>query len=66
MTRETPTIPCAESGCPASIRDHAYGRVKAAKEGWLFQLGDGPIWCPEHLPEWAVQFRQRRAEERSE
>lgn len=48
---------CADPGCEAEIKDHAWGRIKA--DGW-FQQRNGDVWCPDHIPDWVEAWRRRR------
>lgn len=52
-----PVSTCAGDDCSATIKNHAWGRIKA--EGW-FQQKDGTVWCPTHVPEWVEAWRKRR------
>lgn len=53
-TRDAPRLRCSIEGCPASVADHYWGKVKAI--GWFF-MRDGTAYCPEHLPEWLAEWR---------
>lgn len=46
------------NGCDTQIPNHRWGKIKA--EGWLFRK-DGTAWCPDHLPEWVVEWRKQHA-----
>ena len=61
MTHQSETLICTADGCDASVKDHAWGRINAQRNGWFFQL-DGRAWCPEHQPEWLAAWRRRKAE----
>lgn len=48
---------CEEPGCVNWIPDDQWRKIKA--EGW-FQMKDGTIFCPEHIPEWVAEWRKKR------
>ena len=48
---------CEEEGCEAKIKNHSWGKIKAA--GWFF-LKDGQSWCPEHIPPWVGKWRKSK------
>ena len=53
----TGLVRCAEPGCEATVKDHAWGKIKA--DGWFFTK-TGEAWCPDHNPEWVAEWRARQ------
>lgn len=51
---------CSEPECPATYANHEWGAKKAQRDGWFLQKG-GTSWCPEHVPAWVAEWRQRQA-----
>ena len=51
-------ICCLADGCPNTIKNHAWGKIKA--EGWFFSR-DGSAYCPEHVPEWVDAWRASKS-----
>lgn len=50
---------CSVEGCTNTIKDHAWGHIKAA--GWWFPMDRSlPVFCPEHLPEWVEEWRAKK------
>lgn len=60
MPHETGTTKCAEPDCTRTIKNHAWGRIKA--DNW-FQQKDGKVWCPDHRPEWYAAWRARQVKD---
>lgn len=56
---KTSETPCDHEGCPRTIKDHMWGRIKA--EGWFFTK-TGKAYCPDHRPEWVAAWRKRKKE----
>lgn len=50
-------VHCAEPDCEATIKSHAWGKIKS---GWFFAK-DGASFCAEHTPEWVAGWRKSRA-----
>lgn len=48
---------CSIEGCDHSIKNHAWGKIKA--EGWFF-LRNGTAFCPDHIPDWVAGWRESR------
>lgn len=48
---------CDERGCNEQIKNHHWGKIKA--EGWLFSK-DGKAFCPKHLPDWLIEWREKK------
>lgn len=51
-------VHCAKSGCEATIKNHAWGHIKASPD-W-FEEKSGKSWCPEHHPEWVAKWRGKK------
>lgn len=49
------TSECDEKGCTKTVKNHAWGRIKA--DGWFFTR-EGGVWCPDHRPEWYAAWRR--------
>ena len=50
---------CAYPGCTNGYKTHRWNDIKAHDAGW-FQQKDGRSWCPEHIPDWVVQWRSNK------
>lgn len=53
---------CAEPGCEAGIKAHAWGKIKAQSAGWFFSKA-ALSWCPEHNPPWVEQWRRNKQQQ---
>lgn len=56
----SPTDPqqCAQVGCEETFMPHHWGNIRAQNDGWFLQK-NGDAWCPDHIPEWVAEWRQR-------
>lgn len=54
-------IVCGEPNCDNHIKNHLWGRIKA--EGWFFTRTRDEAWCPDHLPEWVIEWRGKKEKE---
>jgi hypothetical protein len=50
-------IVCSEPTCTASVKNHRWGKTKAT--GWFFSRTGTENWCPEHLPDWVIEWRAK-------
>lgn len=53
-------IVCDAQPCEAKIKNHRWGKIKAA--GWFFYRRDGlhdTALCPDHVPAWVDGWRAR-------
>ncbi len=58
---EIEDIHCSIPECTNTIKDHAWGHIKA--EGWFFPRDKTqPVFCPVHLPEWVEEWRAKQKE----
>ncbi len=48
---------CSHIGCPATVPNHAWGRIKS---DWFFQR-NGTQYCPDHTPAWVAAWRADRS-----
>lgn len=51
---------CAIEGCTNRFADHVWGARNAQKAGWFCQK-DGTNFCPNHIPDWVAEWRNRSA-----
>lgn len=49
---------CDGDGCDAKIKNHAWRKIKASS--WFFSKDNERAYCPNHLPEWIVEFRRKK------
>jgi hypothetical protein len=56
-------ILCSGEGCVNTYRPHYWGSREAARRGWFLQR-DKTAWCPDHIPSWVSEWRQRQIEKK--
>lgn len=49
---------CSAPNCENTYATHRWGKTRAHTDGWFLQK-DGSSWCPDHLPDWLAEWRQR-------
>jgi hypothetical protein len=54
-------VQCRHKGCKEETDSSRFGRIRATAAGWFFQK-NGDCWCPRHVPEWVVEWRERQAD----
>jgi len=64
MVHEIPLKSCAVEDCEETYRPHMWGSIKAHDRGWFLQK-DGTAWCPQHVPEWVAEWREREAKKKA-
>lgn len=57
-------IHCAEPECPATIKNHRWGKTKA--DGWFFSRRDDTAFCPDHIPPWVAEWRAQKLDSQGE
>lgn len=58
-TRYTYKDACRKTGCSRDYFPDHWGKKEAARKGWFLQR-NGDAWCPDHIPDWVVEWRQRK------
>lgn len=53
-------IKCRFPDCSNTVEGNRWAKTKAHEKGWMFQK-NGKNWCPEHLPDWVVEWRAKQA-----
>lgn len=51
-------VQCDHQGCQQQVANHRWGKIKA--EHWFFGRDNHQAFCPEHLPEWVVPWRETK------
>lgn len=59
ITEDGEWIECDSPSCEEKIKNHRWGRTKA--EGWFSYRDGSGDFCPLHLPEWVLEWRERKA-----
>lgn len=49
---------CSYPNCGSYYKSHHWGNKEAQREGWFLQK-NGDKWCPNHIPEWVDQWREK-------
>lgn len=57
-------IRCSHRSCQASIKNHAWGKIKSSDTGWFHQK-NGASWCPDHIPAWVASWRASKTTKES-
>jgi len=55
------TKQCSADGCEKTILDTLAGRTQAWRAGWFIAKYNGPAWCPDDLPDWAINHLKKGA-----
>jgi hypothetical protein len=54
---------CINEDCVAEAPDHKWGKIRAQSSGW-FSSEDNEHFCPIHVPDWVVAWRDRKINDR--
>ena len=56
MTSEVGRMFCANTECKKSFPSHLAGIRQAWQDGWFIGKFGESAWCPEDIPDWALQY----------
>ena len=56
---ELVNIVCSVHGCHKSIKDNRWSKTK--NDDWFHQRDD-TSYCPEHVPSWVAEWREKKAD----
>jgi hypothetical protein len=45
------------------VPNHKHGTIDAHQRGWFLQR-NGDAWCPDHIPDWVVEWRSKKSKEK--
>jgi hypothetical protein len=50
---------CKHDGCKRTCVNNYHENIRSGEEGWFFQR-NGDAWCPDHNPEWVIEWRAKK------
>lgn len=60
VTRYVYKAACRKTNCQNDYFPDKWGKMEATRKGWFIHR-NGSAWCPDHIPDWVVEWREKKA-----